>query len=367
MIVLNDKEFESLNILVVCPEMGTENVLTKIRKWNTDEKIRLKKWHFNSTIKKRFDLTSALNTAGENIEQSILVPIGYDEWEVRDSLAQQAQEHLEVIIRPPRKGQRNELNEIPSSSLLSGSHLVNVQDTLPALHKACLKRFFQKRVMIKSLNSVGDFEQYFQLRYKVWKEMGYLKPSRDSINTQWELDYTDRTSSPIGAFDANGKMIACARLVFPSGKENYHVRLLEAMIAQTGDKILHSNFERRRFLTHPFDVLETFNGFNNYYARIARRGIRVAEVSRVIVDEIYRSFGLGEVLIDSLVSRAQEQGELDQLFLACQEAHESFYQRCGFNKLEGIESDHFVNMEVQSITMTRSLKIEKTNNNLLIH
>lgn len=367
MTALIDTKVERLNILVVCPETGMENVLTKIRRWNSQERNQLKKWHFKSNIKKKFDLNSAIETAYEDIEQSILVPIGYDEQDVRISLAQRAQNSLEVIIRPPRKGQINELNEFPSSSLFSDSHLINVQNTLPALHKSCLKRYFQKRVQIKSLKTQSDFEQYFRLRYQVWKEVGYLKSSRDSLQTQWEIDYTDRTALPIGVFDNNGKMIACARLVFPSGDENYHVQLLEAMIAQTNDPKLFSNFERRRFLIHPFDVLESFAGFNDYYANTKRQGIRVAEVSRVIVDKQYRSFGLGEVLVDSIVNRAQAQGKLDQIFLACKEDHEPFYQRCGFETLEGIESDHFVNMEVQSIAMVRNLKTAKPVTRQLIH
>ncbi|MDX2505182.1 MAG: hypothetical protein QNL62_12010 [Gammaproteobacteria bacterium] len=74
MTVLTDTESQSLDVLVVCPETGMENVLTKIRKWNAEEQSRLKKWHIRFSIKKRFDLPCALNTANRNIEQSILVP-----------------------------------------------------------------------------------------------------------------------------------------------------------------------------------------------------------------------------------------------------------------------------------------------------
>ena len=243
MTALADAPTQSLNILVVCPESGAENILAQIRKWNFQEESKHKKWHIHSTVHKEFDLFSALGNANKNIEQSILVPIGFYEQEIRNKLLHQEQKRLEIIVRPPRPlhYQKNELNDRPSSSLLKDKLLINVQNTLPALFNP------------------------------------------------------------------------------------------------------------------PFDILEAFDGFNEYYAQLVRNQLEVAEVSRVIVAAEYRSSGLGEVIVDSLVTMAQEREQLDLIFLACKKDHERFYQRCGFEALKGIESDHFVNQTTQSIAMVQCL------------
>lgn len=57
--------------------------------------------------------------------------------------------------------------------------------------------------------------------------------------------------------------------------------------------------------------------------------MRSAEVSRVIVAPEHRGEGLGEVLVDSLLSLARLQ-RLQVLFLACHMNLQGFYERVAF-------------------------------------
>jgi len=344
---------EFFNVLVVCPEDGMENVLQKIKKWFRENKSK-HSWQINSKIEKHFELASALHAVRNKNENSILIPIGFQPQTVKMKLDMNERKHLEVIIRPPRPTSHAELDDIPNSSFLSDTCTISVQNTLPAIHKSILRKHFRKIIKIRKLQSEDDFSQYFKLRYKVWNEMGYLSAQKQCTKSQFELDYTDRTALPIGIFNQNRQLIASARLVFPAGHESCHVPLIKNMIDVAGDKQLQRNFDYPQILKHPFDLLECFNGFNGYFANLVRNRIPNAEISRVIVASEYRHSGLGEILVDSLISAARQE-QLELLFLACKKDHQNFYEQCGFKIVEGIESDRFADIDQHSIAMSHEL------------
>jgi GNAT superfamily N-acetyltransferase len=210
-------------------------------------------------------------------------------------------------------------------------------------------------VVVRELQTKADFGKYFSLRYNVWKEMNYLPPSQDCANSQWELNFTDRTSFPVGAFDGAGSLIGCARLVYPLGQRSSHISVIESCIADRNDLSLAKVFESPRSLTHPFDLLESLEGFDEYFKGLVRRRLRYAEVSRVIVHPAHRSTGLGEVLVDSLVSLAIER-QVNVLFLACNEGLQGFYEHCGFQVLPGLHCDRFAGVNAPAIAMFMELQ-----------
>ncbi|MGR9052329.1 MAG: GNAT family N-acetyltransferase [Gammaproteobacteria bacterium] len=341
-------------VIVICPESGMENVLFKIKKWFHENKTRYN-WHINSRIEKYFSLSSAVRAINnENIQSVLLIPIGFNPEDVKNDLSLNEKNNLEVIIRPPRPAMGSELDSVPHSSLFTDSCIIVVQDTLPAIHKSILRKHFGKQFTIRKLQSENDFEQYFRLRYNVWNEMGYLPDDKQCHKSEYELDYTDRTGLPIGIFNHAHELIASARLVFPSGRESHHVPLIKSMIEAAGDERLGLNFAYPKKMIHPFDLLECFHGFNAYFADLVRHRVRNAEVSRVIVAKEYRGSGLGEVLVDSLISVAMEE-QLELLFLACKKDHRSFYEQCGFEIIDGIESDRFADIDQPSIAMFNKL------------
>lgn len=338
-----------INIAVVYSQPGMRNVLHRIRKWHVDDPLG------SSTVREvsgTTDLREALQSVGKSPEKFILVPLGYTQGDVVDRLNDDLLHKLEIIIRPPRPGP--EINERPSASLLDDRHIVNVQDILPALRKSLLRLRLKNRIRIQEIKADDDFRQYFSLRYRVWSQMGYLPPEQDCPATQWELNFADRTAYPLGAFARDGSLIACARLVSPLGQDAHHLGLIERLVRATGDPKLAANLKYPERLTHPYDLLESFEGFGAYFSRLIRRRIRHAEVSRVIVAPEHRKEGLGEVLVDSLLSLAR-QWHLKVLFLACHMQLKGFYERCGFQVLPGLECERFAGVNASAIGMAREL------------
>jgi hypothetical protein len=58
--------------------------------------------------------------------------------------------------------------------------------------------------------------------------MGYLPLEQDCTESQWELNFTDRTAYPLGVFTRENVLVGCARLVFPLSQDSHHMRLMSA-------------------------------------------------------------------------------------------------------------------------------------------
>lgn len=345
---------EIYHIFVICPDTGMEDVIYKIKKWylNGHNKYR---WHINAQIKKYFNLSSAIfDIRNENLQRIVLIPIGFHPQDVRRKLDLNLRKNLEVIVRPPRPAEGKELDDFPHSSLLVDECAITVQNILPAIRKSILRKHFSNQITVRKLQNAEDFKQYFRLRYNVWKEMGYLPADKQCKASGYELDFTDRSAMAIGIFNNDQQLIACARLVFPLGRDSHHVPLIKKIIDEVDEDLLRKNFAYPVSVKHPFDLLECFHGFNAYFAGLVKNGVPNAEVSRVIVSPEYRNAGLGEILVDSLISMAREE-QLQLLFLACKKKHQSFYEQCGFKAIEGIESEKFADINQASIAMYNKL------------
>jgi len=346
---------KQIEVTVVCPERSMWPVLVKIKKWHVTDAFAKSCIHH---VQSERQLAEGFDLARKSSGRAVLIPIGFNDSEVCCLMTNEDKQRMEVIVRPPRNGNRldPEINEQPTASLFDERRVINVQDTLPALRKALLRIRLRNKVEIRELNSSDDFIQYFRFRYRVWKAMGYLSQRYDCVDSGLELNYSDRTAYPIGAFNPKGKLIACARLVFPIGHESHHRPLILQIIAAKQDPKLMANFQYPTMMLHPFDLLESFVGFRTYFAGLVRKHITYAEVSRVIVDPEFRQNGLGEVLVDSLITLAQRYG-VDLLFLACNDNLHSFYQRCGFSILPGLSCEHFAGVNAPAIAM--AMDIEK--------
>jgi GNAT superfamily N-acetyltransferase len=347
----------NIGITVVCREHSMKNVLLKIKKWHLSDNLA------SSSIchvQYENNLSSGLELARGFTDRSILVPIGFKATEVFPSLNKQDLQNLEIIIRPPRtcRQANSEIDEQPLASLLDYSPVVNVQDTLPALRKSLLRIQIKNKVTIRELSSTEDFVQYFSLRYKIWRTMGYLPSVCDCEDSGLEINYSDRTAYPIGAFNVAGELIGCTRLVFQIGHDSHHLPVLSDLVISKNDDKLSANFDYPLKMVHPFDVLESFAGFRAYFANLVRDKVNYAEVSRVIVSPEYRREGLGEVLVDSLLSLARRYG-VSLLFLACHGDLRPFYQRCGFNVLPDLSCEHFAGVNAPAIAMVQELKKDK--------
>jgi ribosomal protein S18 acetylase RimI-like enzyme len=208
---------------------------------------------------------------------------------------------------------------------------------------------------VREIVTPEELRDYFSLRYEVWSSAGYIPRSRDAARARLELDYTDRTSVPIGAYTPEGRLAGCARLVHQLGAERPDtVRTIKDIIKQAGDPILRQNFAYPRVLSHPFDILDAFPGFRDYYQRLVRERRSKAEVSRVIVHPEHRGHRLGQRLVDHLVDIAVREG-VNVIFLACRPEIRHLYEASGFQIVPDLSAPRFEDIPIASIVMERVL------------
>lgn len=298
------------------------------------------------------DLQAGIAAVRRQPDNLILLTVGYEESQVADALAGADAEGLEVLICPKWARSRN--GRTPTASLLDRSPNIVGVDLATALRKAHLRLQVARQITIRRLETAADFDAYFALRYRVWKQMRYIPQRKECSISKWELDYTDRTALPIGAFARGGEMVGCGRLVQSFGNEipREELNMLEELVLRRRDPQLLENFKYPPDIRHPYDLLEGFPKFSRYFMRLIRSRVSHAEVSRIIVASDYRRHGIGEVIVDSLVSLARLQ-RISVLFLACVEKHRTYYERCGFRMLKGLRCQRFVDVDVPAIAMTR--------------
>ena len=308
------------------------------------------------TIQEVQKIEEAIDQLRREHHQTVLITFGYQISQILPYLSPQDYAHHEIIIGDAICSE--DRHRFPTSSLIQLPEVQKVQvvnDVCLALRKAIIKINVGKFAEVRQLQTEEDFERYLALRYQVWKEIGYLSEDNDSPESQWELAWTDRSSLPIGAFTQEGTLVGCARLVLGLGEEIPHtVSTIEQLLQKKKDPILFRNWANDPQWKHPFDVLEAFPKFPKYYRNLVLNKVSKAEVSRIIVHPRYRESGMGEALVDSVVDLARHYRK-SILFLACRKEHESFYGRCGFHRIEGMECERFVNVGVPAIAMERHL------------
>jgi hypothetical protein len=243
-----------------------------------------------------------------------------------------------------------------SASMIDDVHSITNSDTLiAAIRKALLRVRTQQCFSFKVLRDPEDLQRFFELRYRIWSEKQYLEPRKVCPECPWEVDYTDRTSLPVGFFfRATGAMIAGGRLVQDFGMEDPDVvSTIENMLRDRGAETLIRNFCIPTAIKPPFDIISAFSGFQSYYCRLVRSSLMKAEVSRIVVETAYRDRGLGETLVDTLCSLARSR-DIQTLFLACHAEHETFYARSGF-RLVPDAAGKFLTYDVPAVAMERTM------------
>lgn len=321
----------TLNVMALCQRPESRETIRKIRQW-CRETSDSQCCGVIRRVDETWDLSSALDSIRKRPDESILVTVGLERSQIDRLLKRHDARQLEIVPLSPE------------------------QNYVPALRKSILKLRTREYASIRPLESAADFRAYFSLRYQVWKSLNYIPPDKHCPESQWELDYTDRTAFPIGAFSKEGVLIGCARLVRGLGQEVPCAGLIQALVAEKRDPKLIANLRYPVGLVHPFDVLESFVQFREYYRALVKNNRRKAEASRVIVQPEFRCRGLGEVLVDSLISLAVKK-QIDVLFLACRKEHQRFYERCGFRVIKEMECESFVNVNVPSIAMDCQLRV----------
>jgi predicted GNAT family N-acyltransferase len=281
----------------------------------------------------------------------LLVATGATPQDFADHAANQCGE---VVLSKPARGTERGLPPSPSS-LLREFNLTITADLATAVRKALQRLALRGRGIVRLIDTCADMDRYLRLRYSVWKQQSYLNPDQIPQTYPVEVDYTDRTSVPVGMFSADGRIMACARLVREIGSpQQGYSRVIQELLDSENDAVAKKSFGIPRRLNHPFDLLEEFQGFHEYYSALVRARMPVGEVSRVIVDGGCRRQGIGEAMVDCVIDLAARL-RLRRLFLACQERHVGLYRRSGFEVRPDVRSNKFLHIRQPSVLMEREV------------
>ncbi len=128
------------------------------------------------------------------------------------------------------------------------------------------------KALVQIITSQNDMPNYFQLRFHVWQQMGYLPEHSPLSKDQWEVDRFERFSIPIGLIDKQNRLIACARLVQSFGKENIpHIKTIIKTLQTYRKPYALEAFSLTGKVEQPFDILCEFKGFLDYYRNYVKQ------------------------------------------------------------------------------------------------
>lgn len=152
-------------------------------------------------------LPAAIDSASKSPNTSIVLACGFPTGEIRDAVSQRGNETFLSILSSPPKG--TEPYHRPTSSLFEQPRITRLESLREGARKAVLRFAAKSLGELREIVEPAEFESFFSLRYRVWKEMGYLSPEKGLDRDGWEIDHFDRLSNPIGLFSRD---IAASRI-----------------------------------------------------------------------------------------------------------------------------------------------------------
>ncbi len=203
----------------------------------------------------------------------------------------------------------------------------------------------------RSIESRKDISALARLRYEVWLKERYVDPATLPNKCRMELDIADFYSRHFGLFDNDGLLVGGGRLIHEEtigGSEL--INLLNDIKREADDPILSTRLAPR-FFGLPSDLYGAFPKFINEYKEMLERNVKFAEISRIVVMEELRGHGLSDILISKMIDYAKRTG-INVLLLTCSTGMETFYGRFGFERYQGVPTDVYGDIKIQSIVMS---------------
>lgn len=203
----------------------------------------------------------------------------------------------------------------------------------------------------------AEFRGYFQLRHRVYSQMGYLDDFTERSLSKLEMNEADVHSIHLAAYSRSGSrelLVGCARVVTNSEADPVLADLFK--IIADRDPVSKQRLGDAYPLGIP--IFHTFREMNPIMGEIFGKGQKCGELSRVIVDRAFRGSGISNRLISEALERAVGRG-VARIFLECLKIHEPLYEKYGFRRMSGFEASvidvkrTMIAMELQPEAITR--------------
>jgi predicted GNAT family N-acyltransferase len=184
----------------------------------------------------------------------------------------------------------------------------------------------QDRPNIRVLTTVAELTSAFQLRYTIYRDLGYLtNPGADGL----EIDAYDARAYHLGAFESDGELVATTRFI-TQRRILSTARCLDRVVSTARDPELRAAVAGAPALSLPAICSPELAAALKEVA-----GTRpICELSRVVVRPGYRARGLYQSLF-ALGAALCRRSEPAVIVGSCHPDHVPLWARCGFARLPG--------------------------------
>jgi N-acetylglutamate synthase-like GNAT family acetyltransferase len=205
------------------------------------------------------------------------------------------------------------------------------------------KQNFVTHPEVRLIRRQHELLEYFKLRHRVYRIMGYLEEEVENAASQMEINWCDKTALHIGAYERvteqRDSLIGTARVVVGTSADVRRECSLLASYDEWVTKLASQDPVLQRSLdvgVLPFQ-LPIFQSQKLF--KIFREALRQNEVcgelSRVIVTEKYRGAGVARCLVEFALLAAEKAG-VNRMFLECLDIHQSLYKKLGFERIQEV-------------------------------
>jgi len=209
----------------------------------------------------------------------------------------------------------------------------------------------QNPIIVRELQSEAELLEYFQLRHRVYRVMGYIEEEIEDVPSRMEIDWCDTMAIHIGAFEIDGvseRLVGTARVMCTGLHHSEHGERVHNLAYR--DTVLRRKMEAD-VMTMRLPIFQSMRSkhMNDLFADVAVCEKNCGELSRVIVAHDRRGAGLARLLVKFAIYQANRSG-VDPLLLECLPIHERLYNKFGFQRIEG-EYGRVIGVEKSMIAM----------------
>jgi predicted GNAT family N-acyltransferase len=225
------------------------------------------------------------------------------------------------------------------------------------------KRTLPAQPEVRLIRKQHELLDYFKLRHRIYKIMGYLEEEIENAASQMEINWCDKIALHIGAYEETGEqhesLVGTARVVVGTTADARKRPGLLASYDQwvttlaSQDPVLQQALIKG-VLPLQLPIFQSQKLFN-IFLEVLKRDEVCGELSRVIVREDYRGTGLSSRLVEFALAEAAKVG-VNRMFLECLDIHESMYERLGFKRIPGTSGTVIsVNQTMVAMELSRPL------------
>jgi hypothetical protein len=150
-------------------------------------------------------------------------------------------------------------------------------------------------VVVRPINDKTELQDYFHLRHRIYRIMGYLEPRVELAPSLMEIDPCDTRAFPVGAFikvGATQKLVGTARVVSFEVLDDRYDRWTRSLMKT--DPVLNTRLDLYDPMGLP--IFQSMK-LNEQMGQVLTLAQNCGELSRVIVAEDFRGLGISELLV----------------------------------------------------------------------